>query len=56
MGPLASVVYRESKIRSTNVTFMFWDLAARMAAAAEWRYRLNGFVLEPVAAIYNRSK
>lgn len=26
MGPLAAVVYRESKIRSTNVTFMFWDL------------------------------
>ncbi len=26
MGPLAAVVYRESKIRSTNITFMFWDL------------------------------
>ena len=26
MGPLAAVVYRESKIRSTNVTFMFFDL------------------------------
>ncbi len=26
MGPLAAVVYRESKIRSTNITFMFFDL------------------------------
>ena len=26
MGPLAAVVYRETKIRSTNITFMFFDL------------------------------
>lgn len=26
MGPLAAIVYRESKIRSTNVTFLFFDL------------------------------
>lgn len=26
MGPLAAIVYRESKIRSTNITFMFFDL------------------------------
>ena len=26
MGPLAAVVYRESKIRSTNITFLFFDL------------------------------
>jgi len=26
MGPLAAMVYRETKIRSTNVTFLFFDL------------------------------
>ncbi|HKV27852.1 MAG TPA: ABC transporter permease [Candidatus Acidoferrales bacterium] len=26
MNPLAAIVYRESKIRATNTTFLFWDL------------------------------
>jgi ABC-2 type transport system permease protein len=26
MNPLAAVFYRESKIRATNMTFLFWDL------------------------------
>ena len=26
MHPLAAIFYRESKIRATNVTFLFWDL------------------------------
>src|SRR5437762_2292637 len=26
MGPLGAIMYREGKIRATNVTFIFWDL------------------------------
>ena len=26
MGPLSAIMYREAKIRVTNVTFIFWDL------------------------------
>jgi ABC-2 type transport system permease protein len=26
MGPLGAIMYREAKIRATNVTFIFWDL------------------------------
>ena len=26
MGPLSAIMYREAKIRATNLTFIFWDL------------------------------
>ena len=26
MSAIAAVMYREGKIRATNVTFIFWDL------------------------------
>jgi ABC-2 type transport system permease protein len=26
MGPLGAILYREGKIRATNITFIFWDL------------------------------
>ncbi len=26
MGPLSAILYREAKIRATNLTFIFWDL------------------------------
>src|SRR5919204_5163734 len=26
MGPLNAIMYREAKIRATNLTFIFWDL------------------------------
>jgi len=31
MGALAAVMYREGKIRATNVTFIFWDLVYPLA-------------------------
>jgi ABC-2 type transport system permease protein len=31
MKPLAAVMYREAKIRATNVTFIFWDLVYPLA-------------------------
>ena len=30
MGPVRAILYRESKIRATNTTFLFWDLCYPM--------------------------
>jgi hypothetical protein len=43
-GALAAVMYREGKIRATNLTFIFWDvcyplLSARLPARVRCRHQ-----------------
>jgi ABC-2 type transport system permease protein len=56
MQPLAAVVYREGRIRATNLMFIFWDLIYPLAYLLVFGVGLNStvqFTTGPGAADYN---
>ena len=56
MQPLSAVVYREGRIRATNVLFIFWDLIYPLAYLLVFGVGLNStvqFAAGPSAADYN---
>jgi ABC-2 type transport system permease protein len=56
IGPLAAVMYREGKIRSTNVTFIFWDLLYPLGYLLVFGVGINhalAFAVPASAADYN---
>ena len=56
MQPLAAVMYREGRIRATNVMFIFWDLVYPLAYLLVFGVGLNSavqFTAGPGAADYN---
>ena len=55
MQPLAAVMYREGRIRATNVMFIFWDLVYPLAYLLVFGVGLNSAVqfTGPGAADYN---
>jgi len=56
MGALAAVMYREGKIRATNLLFIFWDVVYPLGYLLVFGVGLNSavqFTAGPAAADYN---
>lgn len=56
IGPLAAVMYREGKIRATNVTFIFWDVFYPLGYLLVFGVGINhalGFTVPAMAVDYN---
>lgn len=56
IGPLAAVMFRESKIRATNLTFIFWDVFYPLAYLLVFGVGINralGFTAPAMGIDYN---
>ena len=50
MSAISAVLYRESKIRATNITFIFWDLMYPLVYLLVFGVGINAALGAPVTA------